>query len=183
MTIKQTANYPQALWPSVDNHNQLTNYSLNFLDNSSFPQWLCWDASWGTVRFPPLFLPSFGFSHGAPESSSFIYWFWQMPVPAPTQQPYMNNAELVVWTVKGALTRIKPKKLLNWCMFWSSTYKGPFFMDPYGRDLTWQFASPQVGACTDFWQPRDIHAFSVPLGEAVATTTYKAREFNVLEWT
>ena len=67
--------------PIVDTLASVQN-SLNFFNNSSFSHWFSYNASRGTVSFPPMIFSPFSFNHYTSKDTSLVYRFWQVPMPA-----------------------------------------------------------------------------------------------------
>lgn len=72
-----TNDLPNLVWES----NTGGKKSFNFLDDSSFTQWLKWHTSWCTVSSPPLVFLSLSIRHDTSKRSCFIDCSWQVSVP------------------------------------------------------------------------------------------------------
>lgn len=67
-----------------EKHKHITKHhiSFNFFNDSSFTHRLGYNASRGTVTFPPFCFSPLSFYHSASQSSCLVYWFRQVPMPA-----------------------------------------------------------------------------------------------------
>lgn len=96
---------------------------FNFFDDSSFTQWCCYNATWGTMSFPSFCFPSLCFDHSASKGSCLVYWFWQVPVPHYTldlRQMLVSILDSLMVLMLSPFPWVKNSQL-----FWSFSFPKP----------------------------------------------------------